>query len=38
MSDKAWYVAVGGQQQGPMSRDEIVAGIRSGRFGRDAHV
>ncbi len=38
MSDKAWYVAVGGQQQGPMSRDEVVAGIRSGRYGRDAHV
>jgi len=38
MSDKAWYVAVGGQQQGPMSRDEVVAGIRNGRFGRDAHV
>ena len=38
MSDKAWYVAVGGQQQGPMSRDEVVAGIRGGRFGRDAYV
>ena len=38
MSDKAWYVAVGGQQQGPMSRDDIVAGIRGGRIGRDAHV
>ncbi len=38
MSDKAWYVAVGGQQQGPMSRDDVVAGIRSGRIGRDAHV
>ncbi len=38
MSDKTWYVAVGGQQQGPMSRDEILAGIQSGRFGRDAHV
>jgi uncharacterized protein (TIGR00266 family) len=38
MSDKAWYIAVGGQQQGPVSRDEVVAGIRSGRFGRDAHV
>ncbi len=38
MSDKAWYVAVGGQQQGPMSGDEVVAGIRGGRFGRDAHV
>jgi uncharacterized protein (TIGR00266 family) len=38
MSDKFWYIAVGGQQQGPISRDEVVAGIRSGRFGRDAHV
>ncbi len=38
MSDKAWYVAVGGQQQGPMSRDDVVAGIQSGRIGRDAHV
>ncbi len=38
MSDQAWYVAIGGQQQGPMSRDEVVAGIRSGRYGRDAHV
>ena len=38
MSDRSWYVAVGGQQQGPMSRDEVVAGIRSGRIGRDAHV
>jgi len=38
MSDKSWYVAVGGQQQGPMSRDEVLAGVRNGRFGRDAHV
>lgn len=38
MSDKTWYVAVGGQQQGPMGRDEVLAGIQSGRFGRDAHV
>jgi uncharacterized protein (TIGR00266 family) len=38
MSDKTWYVAVGGQQQGPMSRDDVVAGIRGGRIGRDAHV
>jgi uncharacterized protein (TIGR00266 family) len=38
MSDNTWYVAVGGQQQGPVSREDIVAGIRSGRFGRDAHV
>lgn len=38
MSDKAWYVAVGGQQQGPLSRDEVLAGIQSGRYGRDAYV
>lgn len=38
MSDSVWYVAVGGQQQGPMSGEEVLAGIRSGRFGRDAHV
>lgn len=38
MSDNVWYVAVGGQQQGPMNRDEVIAGIRGGRFGRDAHV
>ena len=38
MSDRVWYIAVGGQQQGPISRDEVVAGIRGGRFGRDAHV
>lgn len=38
MSDKVWYVAVNGQQQGPLSRDEVVAGIQSRRFGRDAHI
>lgn len=38
MSDQVWYIAVGGQQQGPISRDEVIAGIRGGRFGRDAHV
>jgi uncharacterized protein (TIGR00266 family) len=38
MNDKIWYVAVGGQQQGPMSRDEVIAGIQAGRIGRDAHV
>ncbi len=36
MSDNTWYVAVGGQQQGPMTRSDIVAGIRGGRIGRDA--
>jgi uncharacterized protein (TIGR00266 family) len=38
MSEKVWYVAVGGQQQGPMDREEVLAGIQSRRFGRDAHV
>lgn len=38
MSDKVWYVAVGGQQQGPMSRDEVVSGVQGGRIGRDAHI
>jgi uncharacterized protein (TIGR00266 family) len=38
MSDNTWYVAVGGQQQGPMTRSDIIAGIRSGRIGRDAHI
>jgi uncharacterized protein (TIGR00266 family) len=38
MSDKVWYIAIAGQQQGPLSRDEVLAGIQGGRFGRDAHV
>jgi len=38
MSEKNWFVAVGGQQQGPFSREEIVAGIQAGRYGRDAYV
>ena len=38
MNDNTWYIAVGGQQQGPMSREDVIAGIQSGRFGRDAHV
>lgn len=38
MSDSQWYVAVAGQQQGPMSAADVVAGIRGGRFSRDAHV
>lgn len=38
MSDKLWYVAVAGQQQGPMSAGDVVNGIRAGRFGRDAHI
>jgi uncharacterized protein (TIGR00266 family) len=38
MSEKVWYVAVGGQQQGPMDREEVISGVQSGRLGRDAHV
>jgi uncharacterized protein (TIGR00266 family) len=38
MSDKVWYIAIGGQQQGPFSREEVLSGIQSGRYGRDAHV
>lgn len=33
-----WYVAVQGQQQGPMSESEIVNGIAGGRFDRGVHV
>jgi len=35
---KTWYVAVGGQQEGPLPEADVVARIRSGRLGRDAHV
>ena len=38
MSDKVWYIAIAGQQQGPLSREEVLSGIQAGRFGRDAHV
>jgi len=38
MSDSTWYVAVAGQQKGPMSREDVIAGIRAGRFGRDAYL
>lgn len=38
MSDNVWYVAVQGQQQGPMSADEVLEGIQAGRFDRNAHV
>lgn len=38
MSENTWYVAVRGQQQGPLGVDEIVSKIRSGEVGRDAHV
>ena len=36
--EKVWFTAVAGQQQGPVSREEIVEQIRSGRLDRKAHV
>lgn len=38
MSGQSWYVAVQGQQQGPMSADEVVAKIQAGTLDRSAHV
>jgi uncharacterized protein (TIGR00266 family) len=38
MSDNVWFVAVQGKQQGPLTREEVIAGIQSGRFGREAHI
>jgi len=38
MSDQVWYIAIAGQQLGPFSREEVLAGIQAGRYGRDAHV
>jgi len=38
MNDRFWYVAIGGQQQGPWSTAEVQDSIRNGRFGRDAYV
>jgi uncharacterized protein (TIGR00266 family) len=38
MSDQVWYIAIAGQQLGPFSRQEVLAGIQAGRYGRDAHV
>lgn len=38
MNDRFWYVAVGGQQQGPWSTAEVQDAIRGGRYGRDAYV
>lgn len=39
MSDaQVWYVAIAGQQQGPMSEGDVIEKIRSGAVGRDAHI
>ena len=38
MSAQVWYVAVGGQQQGPFSPADIVARVRAGQLDRGAYV
>ncbi len=38
MNDKFWYVAVGGQQQGPWTQEEVLDGIRGNRYGRDSYI
>ncbi|MDX1631366.1 MAG: GYF domain-containing protein, partial [Thermoanaerobaculia bacterium] len=38
MSGQDWYVAIGGQQQGPWSAEEIHQKIQAGAIGQDAHV
>jgi len=38
MSDKVWYIAVGGQQQGPHGLDELLPRFRSGELTPDTYV
>ena len=38
MNGQQWYVAVAGQQQGPMSTADVVARVRAGQLDRSAHV
>ncbi len=38
MSDRIWYLAIDGQQEGPWRAEEIEERIRSGAVARDAHV
>jgi uncharacterized protein (TIGR00266 family) len=33
-----WYVAIGGEQQGPYEEAQLLEMVRSGSVGRDAHV
>lgn len=35
---RSWYVAVRGEQQGPVDAGEVVEGIRAGKIPADAHV
>lgn len=38
MSDDTWYYAVGGQQQGPVSLEDLGARLKRGELQRDTHV
>ncbi|MDA8018021.1 MAG: TIGR00266 family protein [Thermoanaerobaculia bacterium] len=38
MSDKVWYTAVGGQQQGPFSLTELLPRFQNGELARDTYV
>lgn len=38
MSEKMWYVAVGGQSVGPMPQSELVAALASGKYTAQDHV
>jgi uncharacterized protein (TIGR00266 family) len=38
MSETSWHVAVEGRQEGPFPEETVVARIRSGGLGRNAHV
>lgn len=38
MSDKTWYYAVGGQQQGPFSIADLLTKFQSGELGADTYV
>lgn len=33
-----WHIAIGGQQEGPFTTDELVQKIRNGSLGKDTHV
>lgn len=38
MSDKAWHIAIGSEQQGPFSLEEVLPRFRSGELAPDTYV
>ena len=38
MSDKVWYIAIGGQQQGPFSIQDLAPRFQSGELTKETHV